>query len=177
MLSQDDLLERKFDTLVDTVDPEDMEYPGHHRKDGVTVVPYKFGEWKVEGLDQAGIHMVFRTIEQLDDFWVACGLPALIPKRHQREARHRPPSADRVLYWMQVHCPVEEQAMKVSEMMREMSPDMRFNRGGIERRLMELRVRKLVIKNMYLRYYVRQTEAPVVVTPPRAPSIMAVEFD
>lgn len=56
-------------------------------RDGVIVWDFNGKYWLVDALDQGGLHVEFSTLEELDAFWRACRLPALLPNNADNPSR------------------------------------------------------------------------------------------
>lgn len=48
-------------------------------RDGVEVWQFTRKHWIVDALDQGGVDVEFKTMEQLNRFWLACGLQSILP--------------------------------------------------------------------------------------------------
>lgn len=56
------------------------------KRDGIEIWEYispKEKCWLIDALDQAGIIVEFYTMEQLNEFWLACRLPPIIPTTYK----------------------------------------------------------------------------------------------
>lgn len=65
--------------VYEDLGPDESPYETWTRDD-VTVWNWNDKYWLVDELDQGGIHVEFQTMEELDAFWRACHLPAIIKK-------------------------------------------------------------------------------------------------
>jgi len=48
------------------------------QRDRVNIWEFNDEHWLVDALDQAGIDVEFRTIGELNQFWIGCKLPPLV---------------------------------------------------------------------------------------------------
>lgn len=48
-------------------------------RDGVELWCFNGKHWLVDALDQGGINVEFKTMEHLNEFWIACRLPPVLP--------------------------------------------------------------------------------------------------